>query len=82
MARKYIRVLAEKIESVRARIQSGTATEEEIAWLQKVDTAKQRGRTINLNPGKEKRQKRPKLGQYPDTPHIRRYHHPHSRRGI
>lgn len=34
MARKYIRVLAEKIKSVRARIKAGTATEEETAWYQ------------------------------------------------
>ncbi len=81
MARKYRNALQDKIDRVEKAVQSGTATEEEIAWLQKIDTIKQRKRSISLNPGKETRQKRLKLGQSPNTPHIRRYHHPHSRRG-
>ena len=84
MARRYVRALDDKIKRLKERVEMGTATEEDLAWLQKMDAAKQPKpkRTINLNPEKEKRQKRPKLGQYPDTPHIQRYHHPHSRRGI
>jgi len=100
MARRYVRALDEKIKRVKEHVEMGTATEEEVAWLTKIDATialygkpypnrskiARRQRTINLNPGpdpgREKRQKRPKLGQHPDTPHIQRYHHPHSRRGI
>ena len=88
MARRYVRVLDDKIKRLKGRVEMGTATAEDIAWLQRVDDMKQsrqERRKINLNPKPPEpviKQKRLRLGQNPDTLHIQRYHHPHSRRGI
>jgi hypothetical protein len=37
MARRYVRALDEKIKRVKEHVELGTATEEEVAWLTKID---------------------------------------------
>lgn len=76
MAGRKRSALDEKIKRVKEHVEMGTATEEEIAWLTKIDAAialygkpyiptrskiARRQRTINLNPEREKRQKRPRI---------------------
>lgn len=97
MARRHVSALERKIQEVKARVEKKTATEEEMTWLANIDTMMtlygkpykpnttrfgKRDKAIHINPEKEKRRKRRRVGQYPDTPCIKRYHHPHSRRGI
>jgi len=40
MARRYHRVLAEKIAAMKRRIELGIATQEERAWIQQMDIPK------------------------------------------
>ena len=40
MARRYHRVLAEKIAAMKSRIELGIATQEERAWIQQMDIPK------------------------------------------
>ncbi len=37
MARRYVRALDEKVKRVKEHVEMGTATEEEVAWLTRID---------------------------------------------
>lgn len=81
MARRYHRVLAEKIAAMKRRIELGIATQEERAWIQQMDIPKPSKNPIDrINAGLLQPQvKHPKRSGVAPIQH---YRHPNSRRGI
>ena len=84
MARRYHRVLAEKIAAMKSRIELGIATQEERAWIQQMDIPKPSKNPIDrINAGlREPQVKHPKRPKRSGVAPIQRCRHPYSRRGI
>lgn len=83
MARRYVNALENKIQRVKAGIETGGASQEDREWLRKVEEMRQPKpkRTINLNPGLEQ-PKRRKTNQYPAVSPVQRYRHPPTRPSV